>query len=406
MEGRNFFTRNISIDAYEGGPDSFIIRGTLKDDRRLPFRQYLSGEMREPGTIHHMTVEMEISLPELVILSAKCSMPSVPNEDCCEISGCVDRVIGLSIKRGFTRAVRDLLGGNKGCLHITQLVLTMGSAAAQALWAFNSSRAAAERKVRSKDLDEAMLINSCWLWRPDGPYAAKLTGKKSPVITIDGPAGSGKSTIARLLAAQLGFTYLDTGAIYRAVALLADEKGISPDDGKSLADLAGGLDLELHGAHSGTRVIAGGRDISAEIRTEKISMMASRISAVPEVRKALLPVQRSFARKGGVVCEGRDMGTVVFPDAELKIYLDADVAERARRRRLELELRGVGADLKTIKEEMERRDKQDMERAAAPLKVPEGAVIIDTTGLSIQEVTGAIMRRACNLRESGGRQPA
>lgn len=194
MEGRHFFTRDISIDAFEGGPDSFVIRGTLNDFRRLPYRQYLSGEIKEPGTIHNMTVEMEISLPELVILSAKCSMQSVPNEDCREISGCVDRIIGLSIKRGFTRTVRDLLGGNKGCLHITQLVLTMGSAAAQALWAFNSSRGAAERKARSKDMDAAMLVNSCWLWRPDGPYAVKLMGKKSPVITIDGPAGSGKST--------------------------------------------------------------------------------------------------------------------------------------------------------------------------------------------------------------------
>jgi cytidylate kinase len=130
-------------------------------------------------------------------------------------------------------------------------------------------------------------------------------------------------------------------------------------------------------------------------------MLASTISALPEVREALLPVQRRFAGKGGVVCEGRDMGTVVFPDADLKIYLDADIAERARRRHLELVSRGVGSDFEIIRDEIARRDKQDMERGVAPLRVPEGAVIIDTTGLSIQQVTGAIMRRACNLRGNG-----
>lgn len=401
-EKLHFFSRNISLNAFEKGPDRFLLTGTLTDQRLLPYRQYLSGEMHEPGAIHDMEVEMEISIPELLIISVQGRMLSVPNDGCAESQGSIEKIVGLSINRGFTRKVRDLLGESRGCLHLTNLVLAMGSAATQALWAFYSSRKEQERTRRFKELDTELLLNSCWLWRPDGPYATKLLGRKSPVITIDGPAGSGKSTVARLVAEDLGFTYLDTGAIYRAVALLASEKGISPDDRESLARLAAEADLDMKGTGGRSRVIAGGRDISNEIRAEKISMLASKISAIPEVRTALLPVQRAFAWKGGVVCEGRDMGTVVFPDAEIKIYLDADIAERARRRHLELASRGVDSDYETIRDEIARRDKQDMERGVAPLKVPEGAVIIDTTGLSIQQVTAAIMRHACNLRANGG----
>jgi cytidylate kinase len=400
-----FFSRNISIEAYEKGPGSFLLRGTLTDERHLSYRLYLSGEMRGPGAIHNMVIEMEVSVPDLRIISADARMLSVPNEECRQIRDSIDRIVGLSIRRGFTRKVRDLLGESRGCLHLTNLVLTMGSTAPQALWALYSSfRKGQARTDQYRNLDAEQLINSCWVWRPDGPYAA-LLGKKppviTPVITIDGPAGSGKSTIARLLASELGFTYLDTGAIYRAVALLAAEKGIAPEDGKSLAEVASGLKIELKGSTNGTRVVVDGRDISREIRDERISMLASTISALPEVRQALLPIQRSFARKGGVVCEGRDMGTVVFPDAELKIYLDADIAERARRRHLELASRGIAADYETIRDEIALRDKQDLGRGVAPLRVPEGALVINTTGLSIQEVTGAIMRHACNLRANG-----
>ncbi len=411
MDGKtHFFSRNISVNAFEKGPDSFVLRGTLTDKRLRPYRHYLSGEMREPGIIHDMEIEMQIGIPGLLIMSARARMPSVPNEDCVEIKSSIEKIVGLSIGRGFTKKVRDLLGESRGCLHLTNLVLTMGSAAAQALWAFYSSRKEQERTKRFGELDAELLLNSCWLWRPEGPYAAKLLGKKppdaapvitpaiTPVITIDGPAGSGKSTIARLLASELGFTYLDTGALYRSVALLAAERGIAPDDGKTLAELAAGLDIEMREESGTTRVTVDGRDISNEIRTEKIGMMASAVSALPEVRQALLPVQRNFARKGGVVCEGRDMGTVVFPDAQLKIYLDASIAERARRRHLELVCRGTQSEFETIKAELERRDRQDIERTVAPLRIPEGAVVIDTTGLSVREVTCAIMRHACNLR--------
>ncbi len=408
MNGRTrFFSRNISVEAIETGPESFLLTGTLTDERLLPYRHYLSGTMRDPGVIHKMVVEMEVSVPELRIMSARARMPSVPNDDCLQISGCVEKILGLSIKRGFTKKVRDLLGETRGCLHLTNLILAMGSAAAQALWAYHGSRKAKEED-RFRDLDPSLLVNSCWLWRPQGPYAEKLgrqknkrrQGKKGAakaVIAIDGPAGSGKSTISRILARRLGFTYLDTGAIYRAVALLAREAGVSPDDVNKLTGISAGIKIEFKEDDGNVQVIAKSRDVSKEIRTEETGMLASRVSAVPEVRDALLPVQRSFAEKGGVVCEGRDMGTVVFPDADLKIYLDADVSERARRRHLELASRGVQADIDTILQEIRQRDRQDMERGTAPLKASIDAIVVDTTGLSIQEVTDRILGLAAEV---------
>lgn len=395
-----FFSRDIKISAVEKDAGSFLLTGTLTDERLLPYRHYLSGRMREPGVIHDMMVEMEVSVPGLKILSARARLSSVPNEDCLAIAGCVEKIVGLSIKRGFTKNIRDLLGESRGCLHLTNLILTMGSAAAQALWAFYGSRKKAE-KDHFSDLDESLLVNSCWLWRPNGPYASKLGREKRQsalVIAIDGPAGSGKSTISRLLAGRLGLTYLDTGAIYRAVALLSAEQGIPAENGAALAELGRNISVEFRQGDDATRVIANGRDISEAIRAEKISMLASRISALPEVREALLPIQRGFAGKGGLVCEGRDMGTVVFPRADLKIYLDADPAERARRRHRELVSRGIEPDYESILREMRQRDSQDRERDTAPLKASEDAVTVDTTGMSIFQVVDRIVELACMLR--------
>lgn len=205
------------------------------------------------------------------------------------------------------------------------------------------------------------------------------------VIAIDGPAGAGKSTIARRLAATLGYTYIDTGAMYRAVAWWAVERGVDFNDVSGLESLASAAEIELGDNNS---VLLGGRDISANIRTPEISNGASRVAAVPGVRAALVRKQREIAGRMGVVMEGRDIGTVVFPNAPVKIFLDADPGERVQRRAGEQP--DVPRDQLTA--QIAERDARDKGRAESPLAQAPDAVYIDSTGLSLDEVEAAILR--------------
>lgn len=222
--------------------------------------------------------------------------------------------------------------------------------------------------------------------------------RRRPIVTIDGPAGAGKSTTARALARRLGFVYLDTGAIYRAAALAAsrdpelrrrlaaaaDPQRLDEETGAALGGLARTLDLRFDGG--GRRVLLGGEDVSEAIRTAEVSELASRIAAVPAVRAGVLDLQRRLAAGGGVVAEGRDLGTVVFPDAEVKIYLTADLESRSRRRAAEQAQRGEAADLARVRAEIQGRDRRDTGRATAPLRPAPDAVRLDTSDLGVEEV--------------------
>jgi CMP/dCMP kinase len=213
---------------------------------------------------------------------------------------------------------------------------------------------------------------------------------KRLVVAIDGPAGAGKSTTARMLAERLGYALLDTGAIYRTLALLARRRGIAWEDGAGVAALAADLDIAFHLDAGVNLVRVGGDDITHAIRTPEISDGASRVSALPEVRAALLDLQRRLGAAGGVVVEGRDIGTVVFPDAEAKFYLTASAGERARRRAAELRAAGRPADEAEVQAEMEARDRRDMSRPVAPLRAADDAVTVDSSTLSADEVVDAM----------------
>lgn len=217
-----------------------------------------------------------------------------------------------------------------------------------------------------------------------------------PVVAIDGPAGAGKTTITRQVAARLGYVYVDTGAIYRTVALAAEERDVSWSDPAALGALAGELAemdaIQLESdADGGQRVLLRGRDVSQAIRTQHIASGASKVSAVPAVRDALLAMQRKAGAEGGVVLEGRDIGTIVFPDAEAKFFLTASVEVRAQRRVKEMLERGQPADLDTISREVIERDERDSQRAVAPLKRADDAVLVDSSSLSIAQVVDGIV---------------
>jgi CMP/dCMP kinase len=211
------------------------------------------------------------------------------------------------------------------------------------------------------------------------------------VVTIDGPAGAGKSTTARAVAARLGCLYVDTGALYRAVALKALEQGVRAEDAEGLERLLGSTTLDLGGTPQDAHVWLDGVDVSARIRTPEVSEMSSRLAARPPVRRRLVGVQRALRDRGPIVGEGRDLGTVVFPDAEVKIYLDATPGERVRRRHRELLARGIAASMEQVQEEIERRDGRDRGRSDSPLRAAEGAVIIDTTGMDIEAQIEAVL---------------
>jgi cytidylate kinase len=209
------------------------------------------------------------------------------------------------------------------------------------------------------------------------------------VVTIDGPSGSGKGTIARLLADRLGWHCLDSGALYRLVGLAADRAGVSFDDPVALEAVARGLEAEF----VGERVLLGGEDVGLAIRTEQAGNLASKVAAVPGVRAALLDWQRAYARPPGLVADGRDMGTVVFPDAPVKVFLTADAEERARRRHKQLLEKGISANFAHLVAEIRERDERDRTRAVAPLKAPAAALEIESTALPIAGVLDRVLER-------------
>ena len=212
-----------------------------------------------------------------------------------------------------------------------------------------------------------------------------------PVVAIDGPGGAGKGTVSLLVAERLGWRLLDSGALYRLVALQALEDGVDLNDEAVLARHAGTLDIEFAIAGREARVYLGGRDVTDAIRAEACGAAASRIAMLPAVRTALVTRQRAFRRPPGLVADGRDMGSVIFPDARLKVFLTAGVDERARRRYKQLIEKGIDVSLPALSREMADRDRRDAERSVAPLKPCQDARVLDTTGMTIPEVVSTVL---------------
>jgi len=219
------------------------------------------------------------------------------------------------------------------------------------------------------------------------------------IIAIDGPSGAGKSTLAKRLAKALGFTYMDTGAMYRALALKVLREGVDLADDAAMARLIESTTVDLQPANGALRVLLDGADVAAEIRTPAVSQMASRASALPAVRARLLELQRDMGRRGSLVAEGRDIGTVIFPGAEVKIFLQASAAERARRRFAELRAAGEAVKLDETLREIEERDRRDSGRDLAPLRQAEDAVLIDSSSLDADQVMARVLEHIRMTKE-------
>lgn len=209
---------------------------------------------------------------------------------------------------------------------------------------------------------------------------------KVPVVTVDGPSGAGKGTLSTLIAEHYHWRFLDSGAIYRVLAVAATHHGISPDDELGIVPLASSLDVTFETIKGHTRVILEGEDVSDDIRTEDVGALASKVAALPTVREALLRRQRAFAEEPGLVADGRDMGTVVFPNADVKIFLTASAEARAQRRYDQLKDKGFDVTLSRLLSDIEARDKRDSGRSVAPLVAASDALVLDSTSMSIKQV--------------------
>ena len=218
-----------------------------------------------------------------------------------------------------------------------------------------------------------------------------MTNNSSPVITLDGPSGAGKGTIAQQVASELGFHILDSGSLYRLTALASQSDGIDLADELAIATVAAELDVVFKPTEKGLQILLRGDDASEAIREEKIGMRASKVAAITAVRDALLQRQRDFSELPGLVADGRDMGTTVFPDAVLKIFMTASAEERAERRVKQLKEKGINANIAALVADLKARDEQDANRAVSPLKPAEDAIFLDTTSMSIQQVTQKVL---------------